>query len=663
MDLPEPKLSIHIQPSCSEHRYIRDKDLSTIVERPERLRALAVGIAASIALNEAAIPGLPTVTSQDDLVVTMEKLSLQSSEDVIFSTGVAKIIRYARPADASFLNNPAVRMIHALEEDTESGSGEEYISQISRWSLESEDRIKAGESEIPRGEGLSQGDLYLCPRTLHAIAGALKTTCDAVDSVIDSTSPLSFAAIRPPGHHCGSDEPAGFCWANNILVGAAHAYQLHGITRAVIFDIDLHHGNGTQSVTWKLNAETHRKQLEAEARRAAGILNDPEGLQIYYGSLHDVLSYPCEDGDPVLTAAASISLHGNAHGQHIENVHLQEWKDEDDFFNRLYGNPLENEGRGYATRLFGRARDFLKGTGATPEKTMIFVSCGFDAGEYEYESMSRHNRRVPTTFYHRFACDAREFAQLYARGRVVGVLEGGYSDRALVSGGMAWVNGMIGTFRENVRDLWSIPNLEKVELAAGLKKTRKPRSSTSKTPTPPHEPWITRALYLLPTLDATLGVIHTPAPRTRKKAEPPPSSRTLRDRASKAQPEPRAEKPTSTRARYVPVSSTKNSRSGPTGKAPRPGSPEDALVPPVPPVLVPHTVSAKTSPILTSATIPAVPGEASPIGAEIDDTVKAFESISLNPSETDNQGPYSISDPPKASLVIKLKRPPPSTGA
>ncbi|CAE6511018.1 unnamed protein product [Rhizoctonia solani] len=656
MDDSKPNLSIHIQPSCSEHRYIRDKDLSTIVERPERLRALAVGIAAAVALNEATIPGAFTfddvIAGQDDLAVTMEKLSLQSSENIVLSTPVARIIRYARPVDASFLNNPAVRMIHALEEDTESSSGEEYISQLSRWALESEDRLKTEGSEIPRGEGLSQGDLYLCPRTLHAIAGALKTTCDAVDSVIDSSEPLSFAAIRPPGHHCGSDEPAGFCWVNNVLVGAAHAHQIHGITRVVIFDIDLHHGNGTQSVTWKLNAETHRQQLEAEARRAAGIFGNPEGLQIYYGSLHDILSYPCEDGDPTLTAAASISLHGNAHGQHIENVHLQEWKDEDDFFNRLYGNSLEDVGPGYATRLFGRARDFLKGTGATPEKTMIFVSCGFDAGEHEYESMSRHNRRVPTTFYHRFACDAREFAQSYAKGRVVGVLEGGYSDRALVSGGMAWINGMIGNSYEGTRYLWSVPNLEKIEVAAGLKKTRKPRASTSNTSAPPHPSWVARTLQLLPTLDATFGVVHAPAPRTRKKAEPPPTTRALRERAPRTKPESRAEKPRSAKSKPTSAPPSQSAQTGSTGKASRFRSPEVALVPPVPPVPTPQPAPP----------IPPVPKEPEPIGAEIDDAVKALESISLNPPEVGISNPGPASNQSQAPLVIKLKRPPKSTG-
>ncbi|KAG8720240.1 hypothetical protein FRC11_003206, partial [Ceratobasidium sp. 423] len=359
------------------------------------------------------------------------------------------------------------------------------------------------------------------------------------------------------------------------------------------------------------------------------------------------------DGDPTLTAAASISLHGNAHGQHIENVHLQEWKDEDDFFNRLYGDPLEDVGAGYATRLFGRARDFLKGMGATPEKTMIFVSCGFDAGEHEYESMSRHNRRVPTTFYHQFACDAREFAKLHAKGRVVGVLEGGYSDRALVSGGMAWINGMIGSTLEGARDLWGVPNLEKIELAAGLKKTRKPRTSTSNVSALPHLPWVIRTLQLLPTLDATFGVIHTPVPRAKKKAQPPPSTRTLRDRAPRTKPESRAEKPQSAKSNPPSASHAKSARGGSARKASGSRSPENAPVPPVPPVPTPQPAPPP---------IPPVPKEPEPIGAEIDDAVKAFGSTSLDPPEAGNSRPGSVSDPSRAPLVIKLKRPPKSTG-
>ena len=56
--------------------------------------------------------------------------------------------------------------------------------------------------------------------------------------------------------------------------------------------------------------------------------------------------------------------------------------------------------------------------------------------------MSRHGRKVPTRFYHQFARDATTFADQFANGRLVSVLEGGYSDRALISGGMAHFLGL-----------------------------------------------------------------------------------------------------------------------------------------------------------------------------------------------------------------------------
>lgn len=151
-----PKLSIHIQPACAEHRYIRNKDLSSIVERPERLRALAVGIAAALVLAEPATASTEPTT--DPLSTSLNHLSLESSQS---QSSVARIERHPPPSDTSFLTNPAARTVHALEEDTAAASsGEEYLSQLARWVFEAEGHIKAGESEIPEGEGLSQGDLY-----------------------------------------------------------------------------------------------------------------------------------------------------------------------------------------------------------------------------------------------------------------------------------------------------------------------------------------------------------------------------------------------------------------------------------------------------------------------------------------------------------------------
>lgn len=68
---------------------------------------------------------------------------------------------------------------------------------------------------------------------MAAIGGAIGTVCEAIDHVVQgagtshsgATFPgptRAFVAIRPPGHHCGQDTPAGFCFVNNIAIGAAH---------------------------------------------------------------------------------------------------------------------------------------------------------------------------------------------------------------------------------------------------------------------------------------------------------------------------------------------------------------------------------------------------------------------------------------------------------
>lgn len=78
--------------------------------------------------------------------------------------------------------------------------------------------------------------------------------------------------------------------------------------------------------------------------------------------------------------------------------------------------------------------------------------------------MSRHGRKVPTSFYHRFTQDACSFAERYAQGRIVSVLEGGYSDRALASGAMAHLCGLSQPEGDSKvdKEWWSVKNLEKV---------------------------------------------------------------------------------------------------------------------------------------------------------------------------------------------------------
>ena len=64
----------------------------------------------------------------------------------------------------------------------------------------------------------------VCPSSMEAIQGALGTVCEAVDDLFhpEATHSRAFVAVRPPGHHCGEDTPSGFCFVNNVVVGAAH---------------------------------------------------------------------------------------------------------------------------------------------------------------------------------------------------------------------------------------------------------------------------------------------------------------------------------------------------------------------------------------------------------------------------------------------------------
>lgn len=74
--------------------------------------------------------------------------------------------------------------------------------------------------------------LTVCPTSIDAIQGSIGAVCQAVDSVIVSTRTgaattppqpqRAFVAVRPPGHHCGEDTPSGFCFVNNVAIGAAH---------------------------------------------------------------------------------------------------------------------------------------------------------------------------------------------------------------------------------------------------------------------------------------------------------------------------------------------------------------------------------------------------------------------------------------------------------
>lgn len=79
--------------------------------------------------------------------------------------------------------------------------------------------------------------------------------------------------------------------------------------------------------------------------------------------------------------------------------------------------------------------------------------------------MQRHGCKMPTGFFRRFTKDARTLADKYTKSRMISVLEGGYSDRALISGAMAHVVGLVEEEGYDIdENWWSVENLVKVRI-------------------------------------------------------------------------------------------------------------------------------------------------------------------------------------------------------
>nr|XP_048725985.1 histone deacetylase 4 isoform X10 [Caretta caretta] len=55
-----------------------------------------------------------------------------------------------------------------------------------------------------------------------------------------------FAVVRPPGHHAEESTPMGFCYFNSVAIAAKLLQQRLNVSKILIVDWDVHHGNGTQ---------------------------------------------------------------------------------------------------------------------------------------------------------------------------------------------------------------------------------------------------------------------------------------------------------------------------------------------------------------------------------------------------------------------------------
>lgn len=88
-------------------------------------------------------------------------------------------------------------------------------------------------------------DTFVSPRTFDIALLAAGGALDTLKGWDQAT--VTFALVRPPGHHATPDRAMGFCIFNNIAI-AARRLLAQGVERVAIVDWDVHHGNGTQAV-------------------------------------------------------------------------------------------------------------------------------------------------------------------------------------------------------------------------------------------------------------------------------------------------------------------------------------------------------------------------------------------------------------------------------
>jgi len=91
-------------------------------------------------------------------------------------------------------------------------------------------------------------DTYMSPGTMHAARLAAGACIEATRAVLTGEADQVFCAIRPPGHHAEIDAAMGFCFFNNIALGAITALAHADIQRVAILDFDVHHCNGTVDI-------------------------------------------------------------------------------------------------------------------------------------------------------------------------------------------------------------------------------------------------------------------------------------------------------------------------------------------------------------------------------------------------------------------------------
>jgi acetoin utilization deacetylase AcuC-like enzyme len=286
------------------------------------------------------------------------------------------------------------RLVTAISYLKETGVKERLICLSPRPALLEElemihtpEYISYAKSKAENGGGWLDPDTIMSPRSyevaLYAAGGALV----AVEAVMTGEVGSAFALVRPPGHHAIHNRGMGFCIFNNVAIAAKFALTKFNLNRVLIVDFDAHHGNGTQDAFYA----------------------DP---QVLYISTHQYPFYPG-------TGQMDETGTGKGEGTTVNFPMAAGWGDEEYL-------------RAFHEVLVPVARRF--------QPQLILVSAGFDAHWADHLAMMQ----VSITGFAQMAMILKELAAELCQGRLVFVLEGGYSLRVLTRSLKAVLDVLLG---------------------------------------------------------------------------------------------------------------------------------------------------------------------------------------------------------------------------
>ena len=98
--------------------------------------------------------------------------------------------------------------------------------------------------------------------TWKATLASAASSGDAAAAVVSGAS-AAYALCRPPGHHAYRDMACGYCFLNNAAIAATLARR--AAHRVTILDVDVHHGNGTQSIFYE-HADVQTISIHADPK-------------------------------------------------------------------------------------------------------------------------------------------------------------------------------------------------------------------------------------------------------------------------------------------------------------------------------------------------------------------------------------------------------------